>query len=209
MQEKVSPPPLPGQREKRAQSRSAAHGAVTLNWVDSEENAHAATARIRDDSPRGLGVYADVELPRDTYVWVVDERDGDEQRKAVVQYSRRRAGHWKIGLVFVNQERRRVERFPVSGKAKLSWGYIVAEGYECEAVVLNVSQIGALVETEQKIPIDARVQLEGDALECMGYVRHTTPRDGRFLIGLQFAAEPMTRGRRQRVPWEGISIQYP
>ena len=165
--------------------------------------------RIRDRSEKGVGVFSDQPVDEGRTVWIVEGADPSEQKLAAVRYCRPRFGRWKIGLVFVLDERRNLERQPVEGEAKLSWGYIAAEAFHCEAKVLNISAVGVMVEVDRPVPVDARARLEGPNLECMGYVRHCTPKGDLFLVGMQLAAAPIGKGSSEREVWAGLSLQYP
>ena len=206
----ISPPPLPSQQEKRRESRNAAHGTVVVQWDDEEGKLHSVLTRIRDRSDAGLGVYCDEPIQTGLTVWLRDPDDDPEgQRLAAVRYSRPRYGRWKIGLIYVEKEQRRVERLPVSGTAELSWGYIAAEAFRCEVEVVNVSPLGAMLRADRPAPIDARARLHGPPLECMGYIRHCTPKEDAFMIGIQFAAEPLDKTKSVRELWGGFTTQYP
>lgn len=207
----VSPPPLPSQREKRKQSRPAAHGGASVQWTDEDGKLHSVITRIRDRSGNGLGVYADEPIQAGKTVWVV-EADLPVERLASVRYCRPRYGRWKVGLAYVAEERRKVERCPVEGDAELSWGYVAAEAFRCEVQVLNVSPLGAMVKADRPVPLDCRARLRGAQMECMGYIRHCSEAPGDeegYLVGLLFAASPTDNTKSVREMWSGLSIQYP
>jgi len=189
----IAPPAPPGVEERRTQSRLAAHGVVTLQWVDQEDRIHSVTAKVRDESVDGLGVFNDAPLEPGCTVWVTDEND--DQQKAVVQYSRPRFGRWKIGLYIVRGERRRVDRYPVTGEARLTWGFLSADTYSTDVRAVNVSPVGASLDSPTPVPADVRARLFGEQLDCMGVVRHCTQRGERYLIGLHFSAQPLDSRR--------------
>jgi len=196
----IAPPAPPGVDERRLQSRLAAHGVVTIQWVDQDDKIHSVTTKLRDESKDGLGVFCDRPIEPGRVVWIADEED--VQQKAVVRYSRPRFGRWKIGLYVVKDEKRRVDRYPVSGPGRITWGFLAADTFDADVRVVNVSPVGAAVLSPISIPPDARARLFGDQLDCIGTVRHSTPQGDGFLIGLHFSAQPLdTRPEARQKPY--------
>jgi len=200
----IAPPAPPGVDEQRTQSRLASHGVVTLQWVDQEDKIHSVCAKVRDESLDGLGVFLDTPLAQGRTVWITDDKAA--QQKAVVQYSRPRFGRWKIGLYLVREERRRVDRFPVTGLAQLTWGFLSADTYSVDVRVLDVSPVGASLDSAHSVPAEVKARLAGEQLDCMGTVRHCTPRGERYRIGIHFSSRSLDS---REIPEGFTSLESP
>jgi len=91
----------------------------------------------------------------------------------------------------VISERRKVERMPSSGTARLEW-MDSSTRHHTAVQVRNISTEGMMLE----IPCAVEPQLAritGREWQCIGWVRYCEPDKGKFIAGFQFAQRPYER----------------
>jgi hypothetical protein len=96
------------------------------------------------------------------------------------------ADEWKSGVYWVKSERRRTERWPVSGSATLTW----AGGGKCHEVIvemMDITESGARVDSPVAIPMGATCQISGLEFRCEGHVCSQVPvPKNRYRVGIEF-----------------------
>lgn len=87
-----------------------------------------------------------------------------------------------------NRDRRRFERFTVTGKIKLNWKTPDGHSFAATARCLDVSETGVLLESERPVPVGALINLESADLHVAGIaaVCHCRPKGLKYLLGLEF-----------------------
>src|SRR5690606_33706480 len=83
---------------------------------------HSEPATVRETSGHGLAFTVDEEFSVDQTVWVEGEGGEGEITKTVVRHIEPTGRGFRTGAYRVDQERRRSDRQPVGGDAKIHWG---------------------------------------------------------------------------------------
>jgi hypothetical protein len=176
----------------REQRRIVAGGNVTLVWHDDEHQQHFLTGAIVDVSDRGYGLKTS-EPMREGQVALLAEGSG-AGRRMIVRHCDQTEDGWMIGVYSIDRERRRVDRFPARGPARLE---CTSEGdrFQATVEVIDISDAGARVESPIDVPIGAFARLVGSAFECVGRINNSSPVGGGFRIGIQFVGEPFKHSR--------------
>ena len=92
----------------------------------------------------------------------------------------------------VVSERRRLERMPSSGSARLDWMDSSLRHHSIAVRVRNITTEGMMLEIPSSVePQLARIT--GLEWQCIGWVRYCEPENGKFIAGFQFAQKPYER----------------
>ena len=163
---------------------------VEVFWANESDVRREASGRIVDASTDGFGLATADPLPVGHVVSLISP-DCDE-RKAVVRHCSPLADGWKSGVYWVKLERRRMDRWPVSGSATLTWS---DGGKRREAIVemMDITESGARVDSPVAIPTEASCRISGQEFRCQGHVsnRVPAPKD-RYRLGLVFYCSPFS-----------------
>ena len=188
--------PEPGEPQLRRSERSAASDAVEVSWFDEDGGRRETSGQIVDFTEEGFGVTTAEALPVGHIVWLVSP--GCDERKAVVRHCDRLGegladgpddapgDGWRSGVYWVKSERRRVDRWPVSGSARLAWTE-GGERHEVMVEVMDVTEGGSRVDSPVAIPVGQTCEISGEKFWCQGRICNQVqaPED-RYRIGIEF-----------------------
>ncbi len=180
----------PDKPQRRQSERSVASKSVEVFWANVDDVRREASGRIVDASTDGFGLATADPLPVGHIVSLISP-DCD-QRRAIVRHCSQLADGWKSGVYWVKLERRRMDRWPVSGSATLTW----SDGGKChEAIVemMDITESGARVDSPVAIPTEASCRISGQEFRCQGHIsnRIPAPKD-RYRLGLEFYCSPFS-----------------
>ena len=174
----------PDQPHHREMERRPASDPVEVFWFDDDDVRREASARVVDATADGFGLVTADPLPVGRTVWLISP--ACDERKVVVRHCSPLADKWKSGVYWVKSERRRTDRWPVSGSAALTW---TGGGKRHEAIVeiMDITESGARVDSPVEIPMGATCQISGTEFRCEGHVcnRVPAPKD-RYRLGIEF-----------------------
>ena len=174
----------PDKSEHRERERRPASDSLEVFWFDDDEVRLEASARVVDTTADGFGLVTADPLPVGRTVWLISL--ACDERKVVVRHCSPLADEWKSGVYWVKSERRRTDRWPVSGSATLTW---TGDGKRHEAVVemMDITESGARVDSPVAILMGATCQISGLEFRCEGHVcsQVSAPKD-RYRIGIEF-----------------------
>jgi hypothetical protein len=173
--------------DARRQERTDIPGTARIEWLDDDGVCHKQPVALRDSSTKGVSFSAPEEFPVDQTLWI--ETEPDKIKKAIVRHCLERAGSYVTGAYLVDQERRRLDRFPASGRAVLHWGDPQMGSSETPVFVRNATEFGFQIESKVPLPVGTIVQLCGDELQCDGATCYCREQNGLFVIGIHMVRE--------------------
>ena len=92
----------------------------------------------------------------------------------------------------VVSERRKFERMPSSGTARLDWLDSSSRHHSTAVRVRNITTEGMMLEMPYSVePQLARIT--GLEWQCIGWLRYCEPENSKFIAGFQFAQKPYER----------------
>ena len=174
----------PDKPEHREMERRPASDSLEVFWFDDDDVRREASARVVDATADGFGLVTADPLPVGRTVWLISPNC--DERRVVVRHCSPLAEGWKSGVYWVKSERRRTDRWPVSGSATLTW---TGDGKRHEAIVemMDITESGARVDSPVAIPMGATCQISGLEFRCEGRVCSQVPAPkNRYRVGIEF-----------------------
>ncbi len=83
---------------------------------------------------------------------------------------------------------RKHERIACEGKLEISWPVPDGGVQKAKIDVVNVSYSGMQVASLEPIPVSAMVQVRGEVMQGLAWVRYSEQRGGSFLAGLNLVS---------------------
>ena len=174
----------PDKPEHREMERRPASDSAEVFWFDDDDVRREASARVVDATADGFGLVTADPLPVGRTVWLISPNC--DERRVVVRHCSPLAEGWKSGVYWVKSERRRTDRWTVSGSAMLTW---TGDGKRHEAIVemMDITESGARVDSPVAIPMGATCQISGLEFRCEGRVCSQVPAPkNRYRVGIEF-----------------------
>jgi len=177
--------------DRRRHPRESTNAAALLQWIDEHDQDNAECVYIADVSAGGCRLRLTHTLEPG---WPVLITPHDKPPfKAVVRHCHPEGEGWSIGAQMIRNDRRRVDRRPLSCPASLRWH----EGpRECTATVMirNASDGGVQIACPQAVTTGTFVTLSHEGWLRPATVCYSTQQGEDWLMGLQFTgmARPVT-----------------
>ena len=177
----VNTPDFPGRGTQVADSRRA-----VIEWEDSPGKNVSQRTLLKADQLGNLRAFVRRPLPTLT----ADILEMEATYPVEIMATTPVAGGFELKLKYIGSNRRREDRSHSHGAALLECGEKQAWAVE----VLDVSMGGMQVFSSSPLTVGTSIRVCGKSAVCLGVVRHCSPMDPGFRIGLQFFGET----RRER-----------
>ena len=184
----------PGRRHE-SEPRVPVQQFVELYWTTDDGLRHQQTVEVRSTSPKCMGILVPKPLPVNQMVMIL--RAEDEPIKAEIKHCRRDTDGYHAGLELLPQEHRRFERQPVNEPATLHWSEPHGERRSSQVVIRDATPAGVQVEVPCRVPSACLVRLSHEDWRYLGFTCYCTPKEDRYLVGIQFSKDPYHKGARE------------
>ncbi len=174
--------------EPRRQERVPCGERALVEWIDESDERRAEIVWVCDRSTDGLGVQSPYRLEPGWAVLVTFREEAPV--KAMVRHIRTQRDEFCAGLKIIRHERRRHDRSLASGIATVTWEGGEQGSGRTQARILDVSEGGLGLSSEDSVPNQAAVAVVHDGWQRFGSITHRRTEGERYIFGVQFAGPP-------------------
>ncbi len=177
----ITEPERPEDRQRFP--RTETNATALLQWIDEDDQDHAECVYIADVSAGGCRLRLAHALEPGWPVLITPQ--GKPPFKAVVRHCRPEGQSWSIGARLIRNDRRRVDRRPLSCPGSLRWHEGSAE-CESDVMIRNASDGGVQIACPHSVEAGTIVSLSHEGWLRPAAVCYSTLQGEDWVMGLQF-----------------------
>lgn len=169
--------------DRRRFPRTETNATALLQWIDQDDQDRAECAYIGDVSAGGCRLRLAHPLEPGWPVLITPQ--GKPPFKGVIRHSRPEGEGWAVGVKLIRNDRRRVDRRPLSCPASMRW-YEGSDECESDVMIRNASEGGVQIVCPHTVATGIVVTLSHEGWLRPATVCYSKQQGEEYVMGLQF-----------------------